>query len=141
MLTQAQTQSAALRNQRVQQRNIIRLAMGAPIDEETLAPARKLDDQQIFQAIDAGLPSALLVNRPDIIEAEENLRAARADIGAARAAFFPSISLTGQFGFELTDLDNLFSSASRSWSFGPAINLPIFDWGARNGPIWPVRAR
>ena len=141
LLTQAQTQVASIRNRRAQQRNIIRLLVGAPIEEEALEPARKLADQQIMRDIDAGLPSSLLVNRPDIIEAEESLRAARADIGAARAAFFPTISLTGQFGFSSTDLSDLFSNAGKTWSFGPSINLPIFDWGERKGNLDVARAR
>ena len=90
---------------------------------------------------DAGLPSDLLVNRPDIIAAEEMLRAARANIGAARAAFFPRISLTGNFGFASTSLDNLFSNSGTNWSFGPSISLPIFDWGARKGDLSVARAR
>lgn len=141
LLTQAQAQAASIRNQRAQQRNVVRLLVGAPIDEETLGPARRLDDQRIMRDIDAGLPSSLLVNRPDVIEAEENLRAARANIGAARAAFFPTISLTGQFGFASTDLDDLFSGAGRTWSVGPSLSLPIFDWGERKGNLDVARAR
>src|SRR5690606_10785683 len=68
---------------------------------------------------------------PDIIRAEHLLRAANANIGAARAAFFPSISLTGTFGTSSAELDGLFESGSRSWSFSPSISLPIFT-GGRN---------
>lgn len=141
LLTQALTQAATLRNQRARQRNIVRLLVGAPIDEETLAPARRLNGQALVRDIDAGLPSALLVNRPDIIEAEESLRAARANIGAARAAFFPTISLTGQFGYASTDLGDLIGSSGQSWSFGPTLSLPIFDWGERKGNLDVARAR
>src|SRR3546814_8970951 len=76
-----------------------------------------------------------MVARPDILAAEERLRAARANIGAARAAFFPSISLTGSIGFASTDLGNLIGNDGLNWSFGPSINLPIFDWGAREGNL------
>src|SRR3546814_4451220 len=76
-----------------------------------------------------------MVTRPDILAAEEKLRAARANIGAARAAFFPSISLTGSIGFASTDLGNLIGNEGLSWSFGPSISLPIFDWGARKGNL------
>jgi multidrug efflux system outer membrane protein len=141
LLTQAEAQLASLKNQRAQQRNIVRLLVGAPIDEESLAPARLLGDQGIVVDIDAGLPSDLLFNRPDIIAAEENLRAARANIGAARAAFFPTISLTGTFGFASTSLDNLLSDEGQNWSFGPSLGLPIFDWGARKGDLTVARAR
>jgi outer membrane protein, multidrug efflux system len=141
LLTQAQTEVASLRNQRAKQRNIVRLLAGSPIDEEALAPARRLGDQGIIRDIDAGLPSALLANRPDIIQAEQGLRAARANIGAARAAFFPSISLTGNAGFASTSLDDLFTDGGLSWSYGPSVSLPIFDWGARKGNLTVARAR
>lgn len=141
LLTQAQAEAASLRNQRAKQRNIVRLLVGSPIDEETLAPARRLGDQGIIRDIDAGLPSALLVSRPDIIQAEEALRAARANVGAARAAFFPSISLTGNAGFASTSLDNLFTDGGLNWNFGPSILLPIFDWGARKGNLTVASAR
>ena len=141
LLTQALTQAAALRRQRAQQRNLIQLLVGTPIDEAELPAPRALDRQQLLRDIDAGLPSSLLTNRPDIIEAEENLRAARADIGAARAAFFPNISLTGQFGFASTSLDDLFTNQGMNWSIGPSLQLPIFDWGERAGNLDAAKAR
>lgn len=141
LLTQAQTEVASLRNQRAKQRNIVRLLVGSPIDEEALAPARRLGDQGIVRDIDAGLPSSLLANRPDIIQAEEVLRAARANVGAARAAFFPSISLTGSAGFASTSLDSLFTGDGLNWSFGPSISIPLFDWGARRGNLNVAKAR
>lgn len=141
LLTQAETEAASLRNQRAQQRNIVRLLVGQPIDEALLPPAGLLADQRIVRDIDAGLPSSLLANRPDIIEAEEALRAARANIGAARAAFFPAISLTGQFGFSSSSLDSLIGKSGTGWSFGPSLSLPIFDWGARKGDVTVARAR
>lgn len=141
LLTQAEAQLAVLQNRRAQQRNIVRLLVGAPIDEDRLAPARTLNEQGILADIDAGLPSALLFNRPDIIAAEEALRAARANIGAARAAFFPQITLTGNAGFASTSLDSLFLGQGQTWSFGPSLTLPIFDWGARKGDLTVARAR
>lgn len=141
LLTQALTQAAALRNQRAQQRNLVQLLVGTPIDESALPAPRTLAQQQLLRDIDAGLPSSLLTNRPDIIEAEENLRAARANIGAARAAFFPTISLTGQFGFSSTSLDNLFTNHGMNWSVGPSLRLPIFDWGERAGNLDAAKAR
>src|SRR3546814_304234 len=100
-----------------------------------------LADQKSEQVIAAGLPSDLMVTRPDVLAAEERLRAARANVGAARAAFFPTISLTGSLGFASTALDNLFSDDGLSWSLGPSISLPIFDWGGRQGNLTVAEAR
>jgi multidrug efflux system outer membrane protein len=141
LLTQAETEAASLRNQRAQQRNIVRLLVGQPIDEDRLPAAATLADQGIIRDISAGLPSELLANRPDILAAEQDLRAARANVGAARAAFFPSISLTGQAGFTSSQLGNLVGPKGLGWSFGPTISLPIFDWGARRGDLTVARAR
>ncbi|MCL2894266.1 efflux transporter outer membrane subunit [Brenneria sp. MC1SB4.1] len=85
----------------------------------------------LVQDIGAGTPSQLLAYRPDIRAAEHQLRARNASIGAARAAFFPRITLTGMFGSSSADLSDLFSSGQRAWSFAPQITLPIFD-GGRN---------
>ncbi|MDR1545702.1 MAG: efflux transporter outer membrane subunit [Deltaproteobacteria bacterium] len=79
----------------------------------------------------AGVPSTVLLRRPDVLEAEHMLKAANADIGATRAAFFPSISLTGQYGFMSERLDGLLSGQNAGWSFIPKITLPIFS-GGRN---------
>ncbi|HEX8446042.1 MAG TPA: efflux transporter outer membrane subunit [Sphingomonas sp.] len=141
LLTQAETEAASLRNQRAQQRNIVRLLVGQPIDEDLLAPAATLDAQGLVRDIAAGLPSELLANRPDILQAEEDLRAARANIGAARAAFFPSITLTGNAGFTSSALGNLVGKEGLGWSIGPSLTLPIFDWGARKGDLTVARAR
>ncbi|MDB5689011.1 MAG: efflux transporter outer rane subunit [Sphingomonas bacterium] len=141
LLTQAETELAALRNARVQTRNQVQLLVGRPIVETELPDALTLKDQGIVRDIGAGLPSALLVNRPDIVGAEDQLRAARANIGAARAAFFPSISLTGSLGFASTDLSSLVGSSGLAWSFGPSIRLPIFDWGATKGNLTVAQAR
>lgn len=78
----------------------------------------------------AGLPSDLLQRRPDILEAEHQLMAANASIGAARAAFFPSISLTANAGTMSRQLSGLFDAGSGSWLFQPSINLPIFTAGS-----------
>ncbi|HOZ93374.1 MAG TPA: efflux transporter outer membrane subunit [Ottowia sp.] len=93
----------------------------------TVAPAAELP---AFADVPAGLPSDVLLRRPDIRAAEQQLIAANAQIGAARANFFPRITLTGSLGRVSSDLDGLFGSGgSRAWSFGPAITLPIFDAG------------
>ena len=77
----------------------------------------------------AGLPSSLLERRPDIRAAEQTLIAANANIGVAKAAYFPEITLTGEFGFQSTSLSSLFSSATRMWSFVPQLTQPIFTAG------------
>ncbi len=83
-----------------------------------------------FAPIAVGLPSEVLLRRPDIRSAEQQLIAANANIGAARAAFFPRIALTGMYGRASSELENLFDGvAVRTWSFLPQISLPIFDWG------------
>ena len=87
------------------------------------------------------MPSALLLNRLDIIAAEETLHAARANIGAARGDFFPRISLTGNLGFASSSLDNLFTNESLNRSFGLSLSLPILDWGASKGVLTVARAR
>lgn len=141
LLTQAETEVASLRNDRARARNQVQLLVGEPIDETLLASARPLQQQGLVADIAAGLPSELLLNRPDILGAEQQLRAARANIGAARAAFFPSISLTGSAGFASTSLDSLVGNRGLTWSFGPAISLPIFDGGALKGNLDVARAR
>jgi len=80
--------------------------------------------------VPAGLPSDLLTNRPDIRQAEERLIAANANIGAARALYFPTISLTGAFGFASSDLSDLFKGSSRAWSYAGSLTGPIFTGGA-----------
>lgn len=88
-----------------------------------------LTEQPVLTDIPAGLPSDLLVRRPDIIEAEHALAAANADIGAARAAFFPRISLTAQLGFASPEVGGLFRGSRQSWSFAPQVTQPIFHGG------------
>lgn len=79
--------------------------------------------------VPAGLPSEVLLLRPDVMAAEYQLRAANANIGAARAAFFPSISLTATVGSSSQHFDDLFSSATSGWNFTPSLTMPIFNWG------------
>jgi len=82
-----------------------------------------------------GLPSQLLENRPDIVAAERQLQAANARVGAARAMFFPRIALTTMAGTASADLDGLFASGSRAWTFAPSVSLPIFDGGRRQANL------
>ncbi len=90
---------------------------------------RLLTEQQTPPEVPAGLPSSLLERRPDIQAAEQNLIAANANIGVAKAAYFPQITLTGEFGYQSTALANLFSGSRRIWSFVPQVTQTIFDAG------------
>ncbi|QLG92383.1 efflux transporter outer membrane subunit [Pseudomonas yamanorum] len=123
------TRASVARYQRqvAQDVNSLSLLVGGPVSE-TL-PARPLADDLIAR-VPAGLPSDLLQRRPDILQAEYQLKAANANIGAARAAFFPSLTLTANAGSASKDLSGLFKGGSGSWTFQPQINLPIFNAGS-----------
>jgi multidrug efflux system outer membrane protein len=140
LLTQAQTQLADLQLQREQVGNALEFLVGGPLPAP-LAEPLPLAAQGIVEDISPGLPSELLVNRPDVLEAEEQLRAANADIGAARAAFFPRISLTGAFGFASQALGSLFTGGAFTWSAGANAGLPIFDAGRTRGNLDVANAR
>lgn len=140
LLTQAETELASLRLAKAQSENFLAVLVGGPLPADLPAPL-PLAAQSSPPALSAGLPSDLLVARPDILSAEEQLRAARANVGAARAAFFPSISLTGTVGFASSSLDNLFGNNGLTWSFGPSISLPIFDFGRNKGNLTVAEAR
>ena len=140
LLTQAETELAALKLTRAQTRHEMIVLVGGPIPN-LLPPSLPLSAQKPQQALAAGLPSDLLEARPDIVAAEEQLKAARANVGAARAAFFPQIALTGGFGYASADLGSLFSDDGLNWSFGPSISIPIFDWGRRKGNVDVAVAR
>jgi multidrug efflux system outer membrane protein len=96
---------------------------------EGLPNAKEFNQQNLFEDIQAGLPSELLENRPDIKASEYQLKSANANIGAAKAAFFPRISLTASTGLASTQLGDLFKSGSFIWSVGPQLTIPIFDVG------------
>jgi len=106
--------------------NALTLLTGTTIPDDLL-PASSLVDSEILRESINGLPSDLLNNRPDIQEAEHQLKAMNADIGIARAAFFPSITLTTSIGTASSQLSGLFKAGSGAWLFAPQINLPIFD--------------
>jgi multidrug efflux system outer membrane protein len=103
-------------------------------------PRGKNIDQLRLPAIPAGLPSELLERRPDIRRAEQDLIAANALIGAAKAAYFPTISLTGLFGYSSTSLSNLFQGDNKVWSYGLPITMPIFTAGAIAGQVQSAEA-
>ena len=108
--------------------NALTLLAGVELDAEILSGASV--DAGMLKALPEGVKSDALLVRPDIKRAEHVLKAANADIGAARAAFFPSITLTGTAGLASTGLDDLFKSGSSlAWTFAPRVNLPIFNMG------------
>ncbi|MFT5120325.1 MAG: multidrug efflux system outer membrane protein [Psychrobacter glaciei] len=109
-------------------RNALQYLIGASIPNELIpTPAvSNITSQQLFNA---GLPSELLRYRPDVLQAEYNLKAAGANIEVARASYFPSISLASSVGVSSGSLDDLFKSGAVGWSFGPSISVPIFDAG------------
>ena len=125
----ARVNSYAFVRQVAQDRNALALLVGAPIDEAALDEAQ--DIENFVADLPIGLPSNLLENRPDIRQAEHLLRGANANIGAARAAFFPRISLTASGGTASSSLSGLFEPGSGAWSFMPQISIPIFE-GGRN---------
>lgn len=113
-----------------QDRNALVLLLGVKDDQAAIPEDATLASIQFDTDVTAGLPSDVLLARPDIRQAEYTLKARNADIGAARAAFFPSISLTGDYGFASTSLADLFTGgAAGAWSFVPQITLPIFEAG------------
>ncbi len=124
----ARASVAQFTRQAAQDKNALTLLVGAPLPDD-LPPGRNLGGQDILGNLPAGLPSELLTQRPDITAAEHALLAANAQIGAARAAFFPKITLTGSDGLQSSDLQKLFTSGATTWTFQPTITLPIFTWG------------
>jgi len=129
VVEQAKASYAAQLRSRAQAENALVVLIGEALPGN-LPPGQPFNAQRLLADIPAGLPSELMERRPDIIEAEANLRAQYANIGAARAAFFPEISLTAAFGVQSAALDKLFNSRSRVWSFEPSITQPIFEGGA-----------
>jgi multidrug efflux system outer membrane protein len=114
-----------------QDENALKLLAGAPLPDEMLPPA--LSSVGPFPALSPGLPSEVLLSRPDILQAENLLKAANANIGAARATLFPRISLTATAGTASSELSGLFGSGSGAWIYSSQVVLPIFDaraWAA-----------
>lgn len=125
---------AAATRQRAQAGNALVLLAGAPLPAD-FPPAGALAAQTLLSDLPAGLPSELLVRRPDIRAAEHTLQAANASIGAARAAFFPSVTLTAFAGTASDELSSLFKDGSGAWSFSPSITLPIFAAGRNKAQL------
>ncbi|QOW18556.1 efflux transporter outer membrane subunit [Lysobacter ciconiae] len=124
----ARSDVARFAGQVAQDINALTLLVGDTLDP-ALLPTRFEPAVSGLAGLPAGLPSSVLLRRPDVMSAEHRLLAANANIGAARAAFFPSISLTGSIGSASDELSGLFKSGNGVWSFMPQINLPIFQGG------------
>ncbi len=104
-----------------------------------IARGKSIDDLAL-PSIPAGVPSTLLERRPDLMQAERQLIAANAEIGAAKALYFPTISLTGALGSQSTDLSNLFKGPTRVWSYAGQVVGPIFTFGAVSGQVTQAEA-
>jgi len=138
-LAVARSELAALRRQLAAAENALNLLVGtAP---GPLPPVRGLDAQDLVADLAPGLPAAVLLRRPDVLAAEARLRAVNADIGAARAAFFPTVTLTTALGLASRGLTDLFDAASGTWLLQPALRMPLFDAGRTQGGVDLAEAR
>jgi len=133
LVEQARTTLAQAQRQRAQDLNLLTLLVGQPIPDNLPAGATLATTN--LPDLPAGLPSDLLASRPDIRAAEQQLIAANANIGAARANYFPRISLTATAGSASNALSGLFKSGSFGWTFAPQAVLPLFDYGARRAGV------
>ncbi|CAM3809676.1 efflux transporter outer membrane subunit [Castellaniella denitrificans] len=122
-----------------QARNALELVVGAPLDDDLLPDPDGGMEAVALAPLPAGLSSAVLLERPDVLYAEHALKAANADIGAARAAFFPTLSLTASAGRASDSLSSLFGAGGRTWSFVPDIRVPIFQAGALRASLDAAR--
>ena len=140
LIASAQADYEAAVQSREQARNALALLLNRQLPDD-LPAGLPLNKQYKISRLPAGLSADVLLNRPDIRAAEYALKQANANIGAARAAFFPSISLTGTVGTGSTELSGLFQGGNRTWVFAPAINLPIFNWGSNKANLDAAKIR
>lgn len=140
ILATAQADVAALRTAVAQDLNALQLLLGSPVDKALLPSS--IDQASAGLAIlPAGLQSSVLLRRPDVMQAEYGLRAANAEIGAARAALFPTISLTGALGYATGSLASLFTDGAFTYSVAPRVDYPIFRAGAGRAGVAQSRAQ
>ncbi len=140
VVQQARFDVARLTTQVAQDRNALELVVGAPVADDLL-PAGLSGEIVVLDRLPGAVRSQVLLARPDVLQAEDTLRGANANIGAARAAFFPSISLTGSGGFASLALGSLFTGPAAAWTFAPAISQTLFDGGARKGNLALAKAQ
>ena len=134
MLKESQNEIIAYENQIQIDINSLELLLGSTLSESLIPNSLKKDDSYLA-LVKSGISSNVLLNRPDIKELEYQLRAKNANIGAARAAFFPTISLTANTGYSSSSLNNLFSTPNSFWQISPSINLPIFTAGENSAKL------
>ncbi|CAG2139812.1 efflux transporter outer membrane subunit [Cupriavidus plantarum] len=134
----AQVSVEQFRQQVALQENLLAFLLG---DNPRDIPRGKEIGELVLPTVPMGLPSALLAQRPDLVQAEQSLVAANARIGAARAQYFPTISLTGLFGAASTALSGLWVGSAQMWSFGGVVSVPIFTAGAIAGDVRQAEAR
>ena len=128
LLEGARATLAQLMRQRALDENALVLLLGQPLPAD-LPQGLGIANQKLINELPVGIPSEVLIRRPDVREAEQQLIAANANIGAARAAFFPRITLTGSAGSASSELSGLFKNGSFAWTFMPQLLLPLFDAG------------
>ena len=128
VMQQARADVASYTTTIAQDRNALELLCGTALDD-TLIPNRLPDDDLTVASVPAGLSSTVLLERPDVLSAEHQLRSANANIGSARAAFFPSLSLTSSAGVASAALSSLFTGGASIWTLAPSLSIPIFDGG------------
>ena len=139
LLGEAESASIALKQQRDVVRHALAVLVGEPV-QTAPAALSTVQDAAVVRDLPPGLPSSLLTQRPDIRAAEDRLQATEANIGAARAAFFPRISLLGDYGTASTALENLFTGSGTVWMFATSAMAPIFDGGRLRGNLSGAKA-
>ncbi len=140
VLAQARSDHADLTTLVAQDRNALELLVGAPVADALLPASIESVDGSLAE-LPAGLDSRILLRRPDVSEAEHALHAANARIGAARSAFFPTISLTALAGFASNSLSSLFSGGNFDWTVSPTASLTLFDGGVKSGNLGVAKAQ
>ncbi|GBQ98492.1 adeC/adeK/oprM family multidrug efflux complex outer membrane factor [Gluconacetobacter liquefaciens] len=143
-LHDAETSLQIYTRQRAQALDQLTLLVGTPLDDattRTLQTLTSLDAVTAFPNVPAGLPSDMIARRPDILSAEDVLRAANDDIGAARAEFFPKIQITAANGTASNNITRLFQSGMGAWNVAPQITVPLFDAGRLTAQLRVAKAR
>lgn len=142
IVQQAKADVASYTTKVAQDLAALELLVGASVEEKLLPKGLEPSSQRWLADVPVGLSSNVLLSRPDVLEAEHNLKASHANIGSARAAYFPSITLTTNAGLGSSSLSGLFSGGTSTiWSFVPSISLPIFDAGARDAKMDYAKAK
>ncbi len=142
IVQQAKADVASYTTKVAQDKAALELLVGASVDDTLLPKALDRASQDWLADVPVGLSSEVLLSRPDVLEAEHNLKAANANIGVARAAYFPSITLTTKGGVGSSTLSGLFSGGTSTiWSFVPTISLPLFDAGERDANLDYAKAK